>query len=116
MFDATQVGRERANPEDGMVFTMGLFRGLYSLVSGLLRGVVALVMLLLATLLLMVAAVLCVTILLLPLGIPIGYFALRLFAESAKVLVPRSGLERKFRHVGDSLRSRGPRLRKKLPG
>ena len=103
---------------------MRLFRGLYSLVSGLLgavvglvsgllRGVVALVLSLLATLLLMVAAVLCVTILLLPLGIPIGYLAVRLYGQSAKLLLPGSGLERKLRQGGDALRSRGARLRKK---
>ena len=105
---------------------MKLFRGLYSLVSGLLgavvgvvsgllRAVVALVVSMLATLLLLVAAVLCVTVLLLPLGIPIGYLAIRLYAQSAKVLLPRSGLERKLRQGGDALRGRSARWRKKLP-
>ena len=104
---------------------MRLFRGLYSLVSGLvgavvglvsglLRAVVALVLSLLATLLLLISAVLCVTILLLPLGIPIGYLAMRHFAQSAKLLVPGSGLERRLRQSVDGLRSRGGRWRKKL--
>jgi hypothetical protein len=59
--------------------------------------------------------VLCVTVLLLPLGIPLGAFALSLYAKAAQLVVPgSSGVERSLRARGDALRDRGVRARRRL--
>ena len=55
-----------------------------------LRGLGATVIWLLATVVIILAAVLCVTILLLPLGIPLGAFALSLYGKAAQLLFPGS--------------------------
>jgi hypothetical protein len=66
----------------------------------LLRGLAAIVVFLLATVLLIVAIVCCVTIILLPLGIPLAFVALRLYAKGVRLLVPRSKeVERGVRKV-----------------
>ncbi|HEX2771647.1 MAG TPA: hypothetical protein VHN18_04355 [Micromonosporaceae bacterium] len=105
---------------------MGLVRGVGNLVSGLLGGVVrlvsalvdgvlAVVLALVATVLLVVAAVLCATILLLPLGIPVGALALRLYAQAMRMLVPGgSGLKMRRRKFGAALRGRRGGWRKRL--
>ena len=72
-----------------------------------LRGLAAIPVFLLATVLLVVAAVLCVTILLLPLGIPLGFIAMRLYAKGVKMLLPRSSTPRRHgRHRVRRLRTR----------
>lgn len=93
----------------------GLLGGVVGLVSGVLRGVLGFVVALLATVLLVVSGVLCVTILLLPLGIPLGAFAIRLYGQAMKMVVPGStGLEKGLRRGGEALRDGGHSLRKRL--
>jgi hypothetical protein len=54
-----------------------------------LRGVAAIPVFVIATVLLIVAVVLCVTILLLPLGVPLAFLAIRLYAAGVRLLLPR---------------------------
>jgi hypothetical protein len=54
-----------------------------------LRGIAAGVVWLLATVLLLLSAVLCITVILLPLGIPLGLVAMRLYVYGVQLLAPR---------------------------
>ncbi len=54
-----------------------------------LRGLCAIPFFLVATVLFVVAGLLCVTILLLPLGVPLGYVAMRFYTKGMKMLLPR---------------------------
>lgn len=102
----------------------GLLGGVIRLVSALVNGVVALVLALVATILLVVAAVLCATILLLPLGIPVGALAVRLYAQAMRSMVPgtsglkirrrTSGFKMGRRNIGAALRGRRRNWRKRL--
>lgn len=88
-----------------------------------LRAVGAVLLMVLGTLLLVVALVLCVTIILLPLGIPLGFLAVKLWKHAVTLLLPRQadvrrGLRKGFRvkELGDAasdITRRGKRLRKK---
>jgi hypothetical protein len=67
-----------------------------------LRAAAAVLLMLLGTLLLVVALVLCVTVILLPLGIPLGFVAVKLWKYALKLLLPRHadvqrGLRKGFR-------------------
>jgi hypothetical protein len=67
-----------------------------------LRAAAAVLLMLLGTLLLVVALVLCVTVILLPLGIPLGFVAVKLWKYALKLLLPRQadvqrGLRKGFR-------------------
>ncbi|MFD2083490.1 hypothetical protein SAMN05421678_1207 [Actinopolymorpha cephalotaxi] len=53
------------------------------------RGFGAAGVFLLATVLMIVSLVCCVTVVLLPLGIPLAMFAVRLYGKGAKMLLPR---------------------------
>jgi hypothetical protein len=55
----------------------------------LLRGLAAIPIFLIATVLLVVAFLLCVTVLLLPLGVPLGFVALGLYAKGISLLLSR---------------------------
>lgn len=55
-----------------------------------IRSIAAVLIWLVASLLLVVSIVLCVTILLLPVGIFLGLFSLRLYAVGFGLLLPRS--------------------------
>jgi len=113
---------------------MGLFRGLSDLVggvlglvsgvlgdilgfvSGLLRAVLGLVLSLVAVVLLVVAAILCVTVVLLPVGIPLGVFAIRLLGQVFKLISPEStGAERLLRRGENLFTSRRTPISKKSP-
>jgi hypothetical protein len=56
----------------------------------LLRSIAAVLIWLVASLLLVVSIVLCITILLLPVGIVLGFASLRLYAVGFGLLLPRS--------------------------
>jgi hypothetical protein len=67
-----------------------------------LRAVGAVLLMVLGTVLLVVALVLCITIILLPLGLPVGYVAVRLWKYALQLLLPREadvrrGLRKGFR-------------------
>ncbi|GAA2760237.1 hypothetical protein [Actinopolymorpha rutila] len=53
------------------------------------RGIGAAGVFLLATVLMIVSLVCCVTVVLLPLGIPLALFAVRLYGKGTKMLLPR---------------------------
>ncbi|GAA4695524.1 hypothetical protein GCM10023215_36650 [Pseudonocardia yuanmonensis] len=68
-----------------------------------LRAVAGVLLLVLGTLLLVVALVFCVTVVLLPLGLLVGFLALRLWGYGFRLLLPRKadvqrGLRKEF-HV-----------------
>jgi hypothetical protein len=63
---------------------------------------------------LIVSALLCVTILLLPLGMPLGALALKLYRQAAQLLTGSSRLEQSVRMGEDALRAGGHRLRNRL--
>jgi hypothetical protein len=94
----------------------GLLGAVLGVVSGLLRGVLALVLALVATVLLIVSGLLCATILLLPLGIPLGALALKLYGQAARLLTGSSALEQRVRRGEDALRAGSRRLRNRLFG
>jgi hypothetical protein len=64
---------------------------------------------LVATVLLVVALVLCLSVLLLPVGLLLGFAALRLYGVGLRLLLPRS------RDIGKGLRKEGRRWRRKMP-
>jgi hypothetical protein len=55
-----------------------------------LRAIAAVLLLVLAILLAVVAVVLCLTVVLLPLGLIVGYAAIRVFTSATKLLMPRT--------------------------
>ena len=87
-----------------------------------LRGAGAVLLMVLGTLSFVVALVLCVTIILLPLGIALGFLAVKLW-KRAMTLLPRQadvrrGLRKGFKvkEIGDAasdITRRGEKLRKK---
>ncbi|GEL24897.1 hypothetical protein PSU4_38510 [Pseudonocardia sulfidoxydans NBRC 16205] len=89
-----------------------------------LRAVSAVLLMVLGTLLLVVALVLCVTLVLLPLGVPLGFLAVKLWKYAVTLLLPRKadvrrGLRKGFRvkEIGDAasdVTRRSRRLRKKV--
>jgi hypothetical protein len=92
-----------------------LLGGVVGVLSGVVRAVLALVLSLVATVVLVLAAVLCVTILLLPLGIPLGAFALSLYGKAAKLLFPGSSRFEQLVERGEgALRRGGVRARRRL--
>ncbi|MET9023032.1 hypothetical protein ABZV93_23915 [Actinopolymorpha sp. NPDC004070] len=73
------------------------------------RGFGAAGVFLLATVLMIVSLVCCVTVVLLPLGIPLALFAVRLYGKGAKMLLPRPqevqrGLGRLWRRKAKKVR------------
>jgi hypothetical protein len=62
-----------------------------------------------ATALLIVALVLCLSVLLLPVGLLLGFAALRLYGVGFRLLLPRS------RDIRKGLRKEGRRWRRKMP-
>ncbi|GAA1185206.1 hypothetical protein [Pseudonocardia alaniniphila] len=64
---------------------------------------------LVATVLLVVALVLCLSVLLLPVGLLLGFAAVRLYGVGFRLLLPRS------RDIRKGLRKEGRRWRRKMP-
>jgi hypothetical protein len=73
------------------------------------RGFCALLLWILATVLLLLAAVLSITIVLLPVGVPLGFAALRLYRLGLRLALPRG------RDVRKGVRKEVRRWRKKSP-
>jgi uncharacterized membrane protein YccF (DUF307 family) len=73
------------------------------------RGFCALLLWILATVLLLLAAVLSITIVLLPVGVPLGFAALRLYRLGLRLALPRG------RDVRKGVRKEARRWRKKSP-
>ena len=90
-----------------------------------LRGAAAVPLLVLALLLSVVALVLCLTVVLLPVGLIVGFAALRLFRTALKLLMPRpadiqrgvsKGLRlEEMRAAVTRVEKSAKRMRKRLP-
>lgn len=90
-----------------------------------LRAVAAVLLLVLATVLAVLALVLCLTVVLLPLGLVVGYAAIRVFTYATKLLLPRTAdLKRgarkslRVREVNAAIartRTAAKRIRKGMP-
>jgi hypothetical protein len=72
-----------------------------------LRGAASIVIWLLATVLLVVSLVLCVTLILLPLGVPLMLFALRLYGYGVQLMMPRPAEVKRHVRKQFGLRPRG---------
>ncbi|HET6627588.1 MAG TPA: hypothetical protein VFG63_14450 [Nocardioidaceae bacterium] len=81
----------------------------------IVRGLGAALTWIAASLLGLVGVVLCITVILLPLGIPLLKVSRRLFGVATKLMLPRA-VSHPVQEAGKSLKKRGRRARKKLPG